>query len=106
MAIFYFKYRTIEALWNQQIMFRSIISEPGITTVIDDDDQTEIDKLRSENDALKKRVKVEDAEEYQQRREKKRKLLETAALGDAEITEDRSAHRRLPAVGDEVIDLE
>jgi len=54
---------------------------------------------------LKKRVKIEEAEEHKELRQRKRKRLETAAAGDMEVTDERPANRRLPTVDDEVINL-
>lgn len=46
---------------------------------------------------------VQETEQHRTIRERKRKHLETATIGDMEVTEERPAYRRLPADGDEAV---
>jgi len=55
---------------------------------------------------MRKRVKVEDAEQHLEIRKKKRKRLETATAGDIEVTAERPARRRMPVASDVVVALD
>ncbi|KAK5100579.1 hypothetical protein LTS08_005330 [Lithohypha guttulata] len=102
MATFCFKYRTIGK-------FARLTAEyPGETIVIEDDMDVaaENERLKQEVGELRARVKKEEAEDYRNTRQRKRKRLEVANGGEVEMIDERPATRRKPASEDEVVVLE